>query len=251
MFGWFLSIFILSMLESAQRQHNHEDFPWISWNWNVWKSLNANFIALIPKKASVAEVKDYHLIILMSGGCTKFFPSIVNKLSKVLEYLISKPQNTFLKGQQILDLVPLPTNVWIVDSSRESRGFCASCTWKKPIIMSTGDSTLHAQEMWLWHKIVYLNPSLYRYGLCLYIGEWHAKKLFRRSQRLRQGDSLSSLIFFYLFFIFLWKLLVRWFQVSCSVGCGFIFGFLVGEAITGSLNMSSIICRWCHNFLWV
>lgn len=73
--------------------------------WRFEKSLNATFIALIPKKSNVKEVKDLHPISLV-GGLYKILSKVLAKrLSIVLEKLILKPQHAFVKGRQIFDLV--------------------------------------------------------------------------------------------------------------------------------------------------
>lgn len=67
--------------------------------------LNATFIALIPKKPGIVEIKDYHLISLVSGIYKILSKVLANRLTKVMEKLILKPQNVFVKGWRILDLV--------------------------------------------------------------------------------------------------------------------------------------------------
>jgi hypothetical protein len=74
-------------------------------NGNFERSLNATFIALIPKIPGVVDPKDFHLISLV-GGIYKIFAKILaNMLKMVLEKFISKSQNAFMQGRQILDPV--------------------------------------------------------------------------------------------------------------------------------------------------
>ena len=69
------------------------------------KSLNASFLALIPKKVNVVEVKDFWLISLI-GGIYKIISKVLaNLLRRVTHGLISVSQNAFEKGRQILDSV--------------------------------------------------------------------------------------------------------------------------------------------------
>ena len=69
------------------------------------KSLNASFLALIPKKVDVVEVKDFWLISLI-GGIYKIISKVLaNLLRRVTHGLISVSQNAFVKGRQILDSV--------------------------------------------------------------------------------------------------------------------------------------------------
>ena len=69
------------------------------------KSLNASFLALIPKKVDAVEVKDFRPISLV-GGIYKIISKVLaNRFRRVAHVLISDSQNAFVKGRQILDSV--------------------------------------------------------------------------------------------------------------------------------------------------
>ena len=69
------------------------------------KSLNATFIALIPKKNGASNIQDFRPISLV-GSVYKILAKVLeNRLKKVLDQLISESQNSFVGGRQILDLV--------------------------------------------------------------------------------------------------------------------------------------------------
>ena len=69
------------------------------------KSLNASFLALIPKKVDAMEVKDFQPISLV-GGIYKIISKVLaNRLRRVAHGLISNSENAFVKGKQILDSV--------------------------------------------------------------------------------------------------------------------------------------------------
>lgn len=52
------------------------------------KSLNATFIALIPKKVGIVEMRDFHLISLVNGVCKIILKVLVNRMCVVMEKLI-------------------------------------------------------------------------------------------------------------------------------------------------------------------
>jgi hypothetical protein len=74
-------------------------------NGTFTKSINATFIALIPKKPGAVEIKDYRPISLVSGIYKILAKVLANRLKTVLGKVVSAPQNAFVKGRQILDSV--------------------------------------------------------------------------------------------------------------------------------------------------
>jgi len=71
----------IDLMGIFQNFHTHSKFV---------KSINATFLALIPKKLGVVDLKDFRPISLVSG---------------VYKIIISNPQNAFVKERQILDSV--------------------------------------------------------------------------------------------------------------------------------------------------
>jgi hypothetical protein len=59
------------------------------------KSLNATFIALIPKKSGAIELKNFRPIAVVSGVYKIIAKVLNNKLKRVMEKIVSKPQNAF------------------------------------------------------------------------------------------------------------------------------------------------------------
>ena len=62
------------------------------------KSLNATFLALIPKKNDDVDVKDFRPISLV-GGLYKIITKVLaNQIQRVAHGLILDSQNAFVKG---------------------------------------------------------------------------------------------------------------------------------------------------------
>ena len=83
------------------------------------KSFNATFIALIPKKAGAEELKDYRPISLVGIVYKLITKVLANRLKNVLEKIISKSQNAYINGRQILDSVLIANEC--IDSRLKSR----------------------------------------------------------------------------------------------------------------------------------
>lgn len=63
------------------------------------KSLNASFIALIPKRIGALNVKDFQLISLI-WSCYKLLSKVLaNRLKRVMGKLVFDSQNCFCWGE--------------------------------------------------------------------------------------------------------------------------------------------------------
>jgi hypothetical protein len=69
------------------------------------KTLDATFIALILKKAGAVDIKNFHSISLLGGVYKIIFEVLANRLKTMLEKVIFKIQNAFIRRRHILDLV--------------------------------------------------------------------------------------------------------------------------------------------------
>jgi hypothetical protein len=69
------------------------------------KSINSTFIALIPKIHEAKEIKDFRPISLVGGVYKIIAKVLANRMRRVMDRIISKPQNAFVKGRQILDSI--------------------------------------------------------------------------------------------------------------------------------------------------
>jgi hypothetical protein len=69
------------------------------------KNINSTFISLIPKVHGAKEIKDFRPISLV-GSIYKIIAKVLaNRMRRVMDKIISKPQNAFVKGKQILDSI--------------------------------------------------------------------------------------------------------------------------------------------------
>ena len=63
------------------------------------KSLNATFIALIPKKNGDSDIRDFRPISLVGSVYKILAKVLANRLKEVLDQLISESQNSFVGGR--------------------------------------------------------------------------------------------------------------------------------------------------------
>lgn len=71
------------------------------------KSLNASFIALIPKKSKASNIRDFRPISLVGSIYKMVAKILVVRLKSVLDNLVFESQNALVGGRQMLDSVPI------------------------------------------------------------------------------------------------------------------------------------------------
>ena len=187
------------------------------------KSLNATFIALIPKKRDALNIRDYRPISLVGCMYKLLSKVLANRLKMVLESLIFDSQNAFVGGRQTLD------SVLIADECLDSRpkssnpGLLCKLDIEKVYDHVNWDCLLYllakmgfGQRWCHWIKTCI---STVKFSVLI---NGSPAGFFGNSRGLRQGDPLSPLLF-----LLVMEVLSKLFQKTEEAGL--IWGFLVGE----------------------
>ena len=197
------------------------------------KSINATFIALIPKKPGAMEMKDFRPISLISGVYKIVAKVLANRLKLVVGKVVSAPQNAFVQGRQILDSVLIANEC--LDSRLRSGVPGVVCK----LDLEKAYDHVH------WGFLLYMLRRCgftrrWRRWIFMCISTAHFSVLingtpcgfFASSCGLRQGDPLSPLLF-----ILVMEALSR--LLSRARERGFISGYDIGQ--TNILSISHLL----------
>jgi hypothetical protein len=189
------------------------------------KSINSTFILLIPKFHGAKEIKDFRPISLVGGVYKIIAKVLANRMRGVMDKIISKHQNAFLKGRQILDSVLIANEC--LDSRLKAGVLGVLCKLDME----------KAYDHVNWNFLLYL---LRRCGFgekwCMWIKQCISTARFSvlingspvgyfgSSRGVRQGDRLSPFLF-----VLVMEAFSR--MIGAITSRGLISGFDVGSSV--------------------
>lgn len=217
-------------------------FNFFHQNCQMVRSCNASFIALIPKKKGVVELKDYRPISLIGSVYKLLAKILAERMKRVMNSLVSGQQSAFLKNRQITDASLIANEVldWRIKSG-ESGILCKLDIKKAFDQFNLAYLVNILKQMGFgdrWIRWIYFCISTVKFSVLI---NRSPVGFFSTQKGLRQGDPLSPYLFI-LAMEGLSQLLARAKELQ------WIQGFQVGSNPANTVNVSQILKNIIFSF---
>lgn len=165
-------------------------------NGSLPKGISSSFIVLIPKIQNPISLSDFRPISLMNISPKLLSKVLAIRLKKVMGYMVSDDQSAFIKNRQMSDCIIITTEVFTALKAKKCRGVIMKLDFAKAFNTVNWNFVFHVLQMmnfderWIsWIK------AMYKASKISVLVNGAPTDEFASSRGLRQGDSLSPLMF--------------------------------------------------------
>ena len=199
------------------------------------KSLNATFLALVPKKEGAEDLKDFRLISFVGSLYKLLAKVLANRLKKVTGKVIMESQNAFVEDRQILDAMLIANEV--MDSRLKSN--------EGGVLFKLDIEKVYDHVNWkllfaVLRKMGFGERWIKWVGWCISTAKFYVlvngspSGFFQSLRGLRQGDPLSPYLFMIAMEVF--RCLLR-----RAISGGFLSGWWVRDRSGDGILISHLL----------